>query len=300
MLVVFVGYIAKIVTHHLDTRGAAESWARLGVCAVGFVQDRSVMKENREGIKSYMRKKRGDDPAIPGDAGSFIRDEMQIGDIVFAYTGDNIVGLVGKVTGKAIYDDENEVGKDFNYPNQRDVNWWLEPRFFDRRELPHDVSNWVKVTGTILRKEYDTEELTRIIEGIKSGQMKDALETSNEEEIQNFIELNMEKVEDGLILVEREKSVAGTSMDFLARDKDGTHVVIEVKQWGTPDSLTQLRGYMRDYRREEGIENIRGLLVALDFSRRCVEEWDELVQAGFCVTLSRVKKTFSFSPIEQH
>ena len=300
--VVKLGYIFKIVTHHSDTRRAAEAWARLGVCAVGYIYDSEMIHADREEIKAYMYKKRKRKSAIPADAGAFIRfrDDIQIGELVFAYVGSNIVGLVGEVEGDVFFDDENEVGDVFYYPNQRRVNWWPEPRFFDRRELPHDVSEWIKMRGTILRRKYKVKSLKQEIRKIKSGVMKDSLETENEIEIQDFIENNIEKIEEGLVLVERERTVAGKSMDFLARDKRGFYTVIEVKQLAKPDALTQLRGYIRDYKKETGLKEVRGMLVALDFSRRCTEEWEELSEAGFEIDLVRVKKTFTFTHLDSN
>ncbi len=130
MGVVKLGNIVKIVTHHVDTRGAADAWVRDGVGAVGFVNDKTRIKDDREGIKQYMREAGRNEKSIPSDAGSFIRfrDDVQIGDFVFAYATDNVVALVGEITGETIFD--NEVGGDYNYPNQRSVDWWPEPRFF--------------------------------------------------------------------------------------------------------------------------------------------------------------------------
>lgn len=51
---------------------------------------------------------------------------------------------------------------------------------------------------------------------------------------------------------------------------------------------------MRDYKNEHGVDNVRCLLVALDFSRRCIEDW-ELTQAGYDISLIRAKKTFKFN-----
>jgi hypothetical protein len=299
-VVVIVGNIVKIVTHHVDTRGAADAWVRDEVCAVGFVYDQSRIKDDREGIKHYMREAGRNEKSIPSDAGSFIRfrDDVQIGDLVFAYATENVVALVGEVAGEAVFDSENEVGGDYNYPNQRSVDWWSEPRFFDRKELPTDVSKWVKITGTILRREHDTDKLKEQIRKIQSGQLRDALETQDETEIADFIQLNIDRVEAGLVLIDREVEVGGKFLDFVCKDTEGTIVIIEVKQWGTPDSLTQLRGYMRDYRQETGNERVRGILVALDFSRRCIEDWEELAQAGFNINLTRAKKTFTFGLVE--
>lgn len=70
-----------------------------------------------------------------------------------------------------------------------------------------------------------------------------------------------------------------------------------MKQWGTPEALTQLRGYMRDYRKEYTGDNIRGILVALDFSRRCIEEYEELRSVEFKIKIVRAKKTFNFNEI---
>ena len=294
-----MNHVVKIVTHHTDNTGAAKAWAKDGVCAIGFVFDSRIALADSETIKQHLKDIGRNESSIPSYVSQFLRfrDDIEVGDIVFAYVGGNIVGLVGEIETDFIYSGENDVAQYFNYPNQRSVRWWKEPRFFDRRELPHDLVKWVATTGTILRKEYDTVQLKEILGRIKSGDAIDSLETQNEDEIKDFIEDNISKIEDGLIFEEREKEIAGRFMDFFTTDADGNQVIIEVKQWGTPDGLTQLRGYMRDLRRESEESNIRGILVALDFSRECIEDCEELVSLGVPIKLCRAKKTFTFSNV---
>lgn len=293
------GHVVKIVTHHTDTIGAAKAWIREGVCAVGFVYDEETAHSDAETIRQYMLDEGSNEASIPSYSSQFLRfrDEVEVGDLVFAYVTNNRVGMVGVVRSEMFYTEDNSVAAEFDYPNQRRVDWWPDLQFFERAELPNDLKRWVATTGTILRKEYNTERLRPMLSNIQSGVTIDALETEDEDEIKDFMEDNISKVQEGLSIIEREREVSGTYMDFLAENAAGGHVIVEVKQWATPHALTQLRTYMRKYEEEEQISNVSGILVALDFNRDCIEDWQELVQHGFPLQLVRAKKTFTFNEI---
>jgi len=172
--------VVRIVTHHNYLKDVVRAWYREGVCAVGYVYDPQYMNLDYEGIREYrLRTKRaGDRRTAAIDARAFItfRDEVQIGDLIFAYVGNNIVGLVGEVTGKARFYTENGVGSPdgkFYYPNQRLVDWWPEPQMFERYELPDEISEWVAGRDTISRRAEGGRELGRIVRRIKSGRLLD-------------------------------------------------------------------------------------------------------------------------------
>ena len=169
-----LGFVTKIVTHHRYPRDAAEAWARDSVCAVGFVTDPNHVGKDVEAIRGYFTKSGSSEAAARMDAASFIRfrDEMKEGDVVLAYVCDNTVGLVGVVRGKMLFDDENETGGDFCYPNQRPVDWLDSPRFFSRNYLPGGLKDWVCSKGTILRIEYDLDRLVERLSNIEGASRK--------------------------------------------------------------------------------------------------------------------------------
>ena len=142
--------VTRVFTHHEFPREAAELYLEHDLIAVGFVYDadvadygdRTKIKDLMQNRYPYMSKNQ-----ISNAAGQFLRfrDEIDVGNIVLAYEGENIVSSVGIVTSPCLYKDENKIGDpngDINYPNQRKVNWRKTPRFFPRWKLiPELISN---------------------------------------------------------------------------------------------------------------------------------------------------------------
>lgn len=59
------------------------------------------------------------------------------------------------------------------------------------------------------------------------------------------------------------------NMDFLGKDKNGVSVSIEVKVNADDNAMGQLLGYMQAYKEESQDENLRGIIVAENFTERC-------------------------------
>lgn len=173
--------IVKIVTHHKKPERAAELYAEEGVMAVGFDIGDPTGK-SREELKELFVEEWGLSEAKAASAtGSLLRfrDEISIGDLVFAYAKKNKVALVGEILGDHKYNTRNKVGDpdgEIRYPNQRKVKWWNRPRNFDRSYLPDDVSKKVALTGTIHIFEYDSDKLKKSLDqisGIKAEKLID-------------------------------------------------------------------------------------------------------------------------------
>ena len=293
--------LVKIVTHHENPKRAAEIYLKEGLIAIGYVYEKTVAKKGKEKIKEYFREQRGLTEQQVGQSTSIFlkfRDEIKEGDTIFAYAGDNKIALVGEVVGKCIFDDKNIVGDekgDIGYPNQRKVKWWDNPRNFDRSFLPRRLPEWVARPGTLSIREYDIKKLQKILQEIPSEEtVIKALEIESEDEMKDYMERNLEDVEKGLILVKREYLTSSGPMDFLARDKQGTDVVVEVKLKADDATVTQTRRYMRSLKRDQKVAGVRGIIVTEEFTKRCIDDVQELRQLGLDISLFKCKKRFNF------
>jgi len=294
--------LVKIVTHHKNPKRAAEIYLKEGLIAIGYVYEKIVAKKEKEKIKEYFREKRRTTEQQAGQSASIFlkfRDEIEEGDIVFAYAGDNKIALVGEVIGQCVFNDKNIVGDekgDIGYPNQRKVKWWDSPRNFDRSFLrPRELSEWVARPGTIAIRQYDKKKLKQILQKIPSEEtITKALEIESEDEIKDYMEKHFGEIEEGLTLIQREYPVATDRMDFLAKDKQGTDVVVEVKMKADDATVTQTRRYMRSLKRDKKVARVRGMIVAEEFMKRCIDDVQELRQLGLDISLFRCKKKFDF------
>ena len=94
-----------------------------------------------------------------------------------------------------------------------------------------------------------------------------------EKEYQKFISKNVDLVEPGLKVVEREYMLSTGPIDFLCYDKDGKEVGLELKYpKAQSKDVRQLDGYLKEYSNaKEYSHKIRGILVAPEISPK-VEE----------------------------
>lgn len=163
--------VTRVFTHHEFPREAAELYLEIDLIAVGFVYDAKVANSgDRENIKDFMNDMYPSmsENHIRNAAGQFLRfrDEIEVGDIILAYEGKNIVSSVGMVKSLCRYDDENAIGdpkRDIDYPNQRIVEWMKTPRFFSRWRLIPELSYWVALPGTVyVKKEFEVTDINEI------------------------------------------------------------------------------------------------------------------------------------------
>lgn len=91
-----------------------------------------------------------------------------------------------------------------------------------------------------------------------------------EDEVKNILEENPEIIEKGLKILEREHKIETGFVDFIAQDKNGSLVLIEVKdERAGIESAKQLLRYVVTYR-NKGVKT-RGILVAPSFSKGAIE-----------------------------
>lgn len=294
--------IIKIVTHHEHLEKAAELFLKEGVVAVGWSEFGDLTGLTYEKIKQVSKKKwKSSEHKAASDASQLVafRDQIHKGDIVFAYKLDNMVALVGEVTGNYKYYTRNSVGDpkgEIYYANQRKVKWFNTPRNFDRHFLPKALSEFVALQGTISIRSYDRAKLEKALKDIPSHEtVTKALEIHDEDEIKDYMEKHLNEVEPDLELVKREHATSEGPMDFLAKDKNGFHVVIEVKMAADDSSVTQLRRYMRAYKEDKGnAAKIRGVLVAENLSKRCLDDIKDLNDHGMNIAVYKCSKKFGF------
>jgi predicted Mrr-cat superfamily restriction endonuclease len=297
--------MVKIVTHYEDQNRAAELYIKEGLIAIGFVYKKNVSKGSPETIRKYFRSQRRLSEQKVGQGTSMFlrfRDEVEIGDIVFAYLGNNKIASVGEITGRCKFNDRNIVGNEedgVGYPNQRKVKWWDKPRNFDRHFLPKSLVEWVAMPGTISTKQYDLGRLKKSLQNVPSQEsVTKALEIHDENEIKDYMENHLEEVEKGLRLVKRENPTSEGPMDFLAKDKNNKNVVIEVKIEADESAIAQVRKYMRSFKKDKRSPEVRGLVVAEEFTRGCLDDADELRKLGMNIRLYKCKKKFGFNRLD--
>ena len=127
---------------------------------------------------------------------------------------------------------------------------------------------------------------------------------SLESDLQRALRENIRQIESGLTVVDggSEKQVrfgptTRGRIDILAKDQDGTLVVIELKAGQAEDpAVSQIASYMEALRKEyTSSPRIRGLLIAYDFSDRAVHA-SRLVPA---LTLRRYRFRFDFTTVKK-
>jgi RecB family endonuclease NucS len=127
----------------------------------------------------------------------------------------------------------------------------------------------------------------------------DAVETSFglERDLQTALRKNIEQLEPGLNITDggKEKQVLSGRVDIIAKDKQGSTVVVELKA-GTADRETvgQIIGYMGDL--QSASKSVRGIIVAGDFTQAAVSALGtmpnlQLKKYGFKFTFTSVRGT---------
>jgi len=97
----------------------------------------------------------------------------------------------------------------------------------------------------------------------------------HEIDIHEAIEEDPDLVEDGLVVVEREKDTPAGFIDVFARDTEDKLVVVEVKRNPDHNSVLQLNRYVEEIEKEFPGRQIRGILVAPAISDSILEYLEE-------------------------
>jgi RecB family endonuclease NucS len=102
----------------------------------------------------------------------------------------------------------------------------------------------------------------------------DAMETTFglERDLQTALRFNIHQLEQGLVIIDegKEQTTKAGRIDITAQDQQGDLVIIELKAGSAnPDCIAQILSYMGALA-ERNHKNIRGILVAGDFSPRVI------------------------------
>ncbi|QWG21103.1 DUF91 domain-containing protein [Bradyrhizobium sediminis] len=111
-----------------------------------------------------------------------------------------------------------------------------------------------------------------------------------EQEMQAAVRKQLSNLEPGLTEADggAEVSVSTGSIDILAKDKDGKFVVIELKAGRCPPgAMEQALGYAQSVSEEKGVQDVRVMLIASDFSDR--------IRAAAKRTIGLTLLTYEFS-----
>lgn len=97
------------------------------------------------------------------------------------------------------------------------------------------------------------------------------LKLSLEKDLQSYLSSNLNKIEEGLELIENgiEYKTKAGYIDLLAKDKNDNYVVLELKAGkGKDAAIGQTLGYIGALTNELKTDKIRGIIVASDFDER--------------------------------
>jgi hypothetical protein len=264
--------LVKIVAHHKFPEEAAKLMLKENVIAVGWPIG-NVKNRDKDEIKKLLKKAGYKKNEINYPASTLLRfrDNIHIGDIVFLYMGHNKVALVGEIKGNYKFNDKNDVGnlkEKIKYPHQREVKWWDSPRNFDRELLPKDLRDKIALRGTLNVFDYNIKKLKNFLIQIPSEDIEEKMyEIKNEDEIKKNLKKKL--VELGFNDVKSEFELIGGPIDFFAKDENGISVLIEVKIKAGEDAVGQLLRYIGSYEKDKKITNVRGILIAKEFTQGC-------------------------------
>lgn len=267
--------VIKIVTHHKYPDKAAKLMEEEGVVAIGWGID-ATKNKTRSDIKHLFDKELNNySPKEVSEVYQF-RNDIQKGDIVFAYNKHNIIALIGEIEdGLYHYNTKNKVGsKEFGigYPQQYKVKWWPKPKNFDRNQLPKDISSKLALMGTISIFNYNLPKLKKILKEIPDAEQNthDIHEIVNEKDLQDYVEKFSQNIEKGLRIIKREYIIPQVgNVDFLAKDSKNHFVLIECKLIATYSAVGQLLSYITGYKEAKKQSFVRGVIIAKRFDTQC-------------------------------
>lgn len=293
--------LVKVVTHHVKPKRAAELFAEEGVIAVGWARSESMAGKTRDEIVQILADEGNSNPEWGASQLITFRDEIEKGDIVIAYAPTNVVAQIGEVSSEYVFNNTNRVGDpngEIEYPNQREMLWWDKPRNFHRNLLPGDLSNSVASRGTIRILDYDVD-VYRLREDLQKIALAEAsreviLKVTGEEEIHEYLKKHLGGLEEGLTFKGSEYEVSVGNIDILAEDKNALPVVIEVKVTASDSAIGQILGYIQAYEEESEQKQVRGLIVAQDFTDRCKK-----AARRTNIQLYECRKTFNFRKVQE-
>jgi predicted Mrr-cat superfamily restriction endonuclease len=271
----FMPNVFAVTTYYRSSEReqAAEAWKQNGVVALGWpwVGDLEKFKSREALSKKLDSGNRGSSALW-----SFLNG-VKKGDLILAYATRNTIAYVGTITGKYEYETSNRVGLStkkggLGYPHQRRVKWWSKPLYFSRKELPMDIAKQIGLQGqTIVKIELGNLGFDGLCDFLRKNahSFADTHLTVNEDTVKagimNYLHSDLNAL--GLRITHAEHGIQEQKRpDFLALDKAGNIVIIECKAIANENSVKQVKGYIKKYKKNPGT---RAILVAFRFSDKC-------------------------------
>jgi len=144
-----------------------------------------------------------------------------------------------------------------DYGAYKPLNWMSAPCTLVQEAGAWRVTNRAGETMTIGIEEVLHDSQHQL--GLDPGLVKDGVEKN----LQALLAERCHAIRPGLSLVTREYPTDIGPVDLLCRDAQGGYVAVEVKRRGEIDGVEQLSRYL--VRMRPGLEQVRGMLVALEF-----------------------------------
>lgn len=90
----------------------------------------------------------------------------------------------------------------------------------------------------------------------------------SEDQLESFLIENIDELEPGLTLVERQYKIGANIIDLLCVDKDRNYVVVEIKNRKTSDQVVgQMLRYMECVKELNNVETVRGIIVTPEYEK---------------------------------
>ena len=92
--------------------------------------------------------------------------------------------------------------------------------------------------------------------------IQDQRSTLAERNLEDFVVLQLEEIEPGLKLIERQLGTAAGRLDLLCQDSRGWYVVVELKRYqGTDQVVGQILRYMGWVQENYSTDKVRGIII---------------------------------------
>jgi hypothetical protein len=238
---------------------AAEEWKKLGICAIGWSWSKSNFCDckSEDEVRTRMSKHH-----MNTKHARFIWrfvHEIRRGDLVLAYCRNNTIAYVGTVKGHCEYNTKNSIGDqraNFGYAHQREVQWWDQPCYFNRKDLReyyrNQLGKMAEVVAEIVPDSKGVEGFRQLLHTVISGSMLPGIrEDTVKADITKHLHRHLDGLEEGLEIRNAEVSVGRSTSrpDFIAEDKRGRAVLIECKAVADVKTVEQLEDYKRKFGR---------------------------------------------------
>ena len=210
------------------------------------------------------------------------RVEEHYGDLDALYNGDRLEGLIAELN-YTTQDRRN------NRPNQTNIPF-----------NGNAYNNLASYRDAVRRYRRFLEDGSDIPESEVSGtepspEPEVAQTIGLEKDMQAAIRQNISQIEQGLRITDggRERSVETGFIDITAEDSESIPVVIELKTGVAGQrAVAQILSYIGSVMEEEGIDNVRGILIASEFDRKARAAAKVVPN----LTLMRYQFSFQFFP----